>query len=145
MPTYTQHSNIQNFLKGKFAIIKDCVKIEDNTIIPSYTTIPSFSVVEGKPGVVVEELPETASELLDCMFFFSLLLCPLFPFLPHSCKYHFIPLLLFWFSIMRSICVWTTFYLVPCSFLFCSLHSFFSPPHTLLPVKRGAHNSFQDV
>ena len=52
--------------QGKFVIIKDCVTIEEGTIIPAHTIIPSFSVVEGKPGIVVDELPETASELLDC-------------------------------------------------------------------------------
>ncbi|KAI5797499.1 trimeric LpxA-like protein, partial [Peziza echinospora] len=51
---------------GKFAIIKDCVKIEDGTVIAPNTVIPSFSLVRGRPGMVVEELPETASEGLDC-------------------------------------------------------------------------------
>ncbi|KAF8417834.1 trimeric LpxA-like protein [Tirmania nivea] len=50
---------------GKFAIIKDCVRIEDGTVIAPNTVIPSFSLVRGRPGVVVEELPETAPEGLD--------------------------------------------------------------------------------
>jgi len=50
---------------GKFAIIKDCVRIEDGTVIAPNTVIPSFSLVRGRPGVVVEELPETAPEELD--------------------------------------------------------------------------------
>ncbi|KAF8467232.1 trimeric LpxA-like protein [Kalaharituber pfeilii] len=53
---------------GKFAIIKDCVKIEDGTVIAPNTVIPSFSLVRGRPGAVVEELPETAPEGLDCKF-----------------------------------------------------------------------------
>jgi len=44
------------------------VRIEDGTVIAPNTVIPSFSLVRGRPGVVVEELPETASEGLDCEF-----------------------------------------------------------------------------
>ncbi|KAL7272674.1 hypothetical protein RUND412_004499 [Rhizina undulata] len=50
---------------GKFTIIKDCVRIEEGTVIAPNTVIPSFSVVAGRPGVVVEELPETAQEGLE--------------------------------------------------------------------------------
>ena len=53
---------------GKFAIIKDCVRIEDGCVIAAGTVVPSFSVVRGRPGGVVEELPETAAEGLDCKF-----------------------------------------------------------------------------
>ena len=42
-------SNVQ---VGKFAVIKDCVRIEDDTVIPPNATIPSFSVVSGRPGLV---------------------------------------------------------------------------------------------
>jgi dynactin 5 len=65
-------SNVQI---GKFAIIKDCVRIEDDTVIPPNATIPSFSIVSGKPGIshfykpdlglVVAELPESAQEEMD--------------------------------------------------------------------------------
>ncbi|RPB22645.1 trimeric LpxA-like protein [Terfezia boudieri ATCC MYA-4762] len=51
---------------GKFSIIKDCVRIEDGTVIAPNAVIPSFSLVRGRPGLVVEELPETAPEVLDC-------------------------------------------------------------------------------
>lgn len=51
---------------GKFTIIKDCVKIEDGSVIPPNTVIPSFSYVAGRPGRVIEELPETAQESLEC-------------------------------------------------------------------------------
>ncbi|KAL0637968.1 hypothetical protein Q9L58_003046 [Maublancomyces gigas] len=50
---------------GKFTIIKDCVRIEEGTVIAPNTVIPSFSVVAGRPGVVVDELPETAVEGLE--------------------------------------------------------------------------------
>lgn len=67
-------SNVQI---GKFAIIKDCVRIEDDTVIPPNATIPSFSIVSGKPGMthankarlivglVIAELPESAQEEMD--------------------------------------------------------------------------------
>ncbi|KAH8147524.1 uncharacterized protein LAJ45_08351 [Morchella importuna] len=50
---------------GKFTIIKDCVRIEEGTVIAPNSVIPSFSVVSGRPGVVVAELPETAVEGLE--------------------------------------------------------------------------------
>jgi len=55
-------SNVQI---GKCAIIKDCVRIEDDTVIPPNAVIPSFSLVAGKPGLVVGELPESAQEEMD--------------------------------------------------------------------------------
>ena len=45
------------------------MKIEDGTVIAPNTVIPCFSLVRGRPGVVVEELPETAPEGLDCELF----------------------------------------------------------------------------
>jgi dynactin-5 len=56
---------------GKFTIIKDCVRIEEGTVVAPNTVIPPFSRVAGRPGVVVEELPETAQESLECRFFSS--------------------------------------------------------------------------
>lgn len=37
-------------------------------MIAPNTVIPPFSLVAGRPGVVVEELPETTPEMLDCKF-----------------------------------------------------------------------------
>lgn len=51
---------------GKFAIIKDFVKILPGTVIPAQMVIPSFSVVGGRPGRVVGEVPEGAHEGFDC-------------------------------------------------------------------------------
>ncbi|RPB23824.1 dynactin [Terfezia boudieri ATCC MYA-4762] len=55
----------KNCVIGKFSIIKDCVRIEDGTVIAPNTVIPTFSLVRGRPGLVVEELAETAPEKLD--------------------------------------------------------------------------------
>lgn len=54
--------------QGKFSIIKDCVRIEEGTVVAPNTIIPPFSRVAGRPGVVIEELPETAQESLERMF-----------------------------------------------------------------------------
>jgi dynactin-5 len=50
---------------GKFALIKDCVRILDGTVVPPGMVIPSFSVVAGRPGRVVGELPEGGEEALE--------------------------------------------------------------------------------
>ncbi|EPS43305.1 hypothetical protein H072_2726 [Dactylellina haptotyla CBS 200.50] len=55
----------KNCVVGKFTIIKDCVRIEDGTIIAPNSVIPSFSSVEGHPGQAIGELPETAAEVLE--------------------------------------------------------------------------------
>lgn len=57
--------------QGKFTIIKDCVRIEEGTVIAPNTVIPPFSRVAGRPGVVIEELPETAQDSLERGFFGS--------------------------------------------------------------------------
>ncbi|KAI9866092.1 MAG: hypothetical protein M1813_001653 [Trichoglossum hirsutum] len=50
---------------GKFAIIKDCVKVLDGTVIPQGMVVPSFSVVAGRPARVIDEVPETGQEMMD--------------------------------------------------------------------------------
>jgi dynactin-5 len=47
-----------NVVVGKFALIKDFVKILDGTVVPPNMVIPSFSIVAGRPGVVVGEIAE---------------------------------------------------------------------------------------
>lgn len=47
---------------GEFAIIKDCVKILDGTVVPPNMVIPSFSIVGGRPARLVGELPEGGSQ-----------------------------------------------------------------------------------
>ncbi|KAI9680693.1 MAG: hypothetical protein M1817_004133 [Caeruleum heppii] len=43
---------------GKFAILKDCVKVLDGAVVPAAMVVPSFSVVAGRPARVVGELEE---------------------------------------------------------------------------------------
>lgn len=50
---------------GEFAIIKDCVVIEDGTVVPPYVTISPFSKVSGEPSQTIEELPESAEQVLE--------------------------------------------------------------------------------
>ncbi|KAL6857608.1 hypothetical protein ACO1O0_005049 [Amphichorda felina] len=47
---------------GEFAIIKDCVKILDGSVVPPNMVIPSFSIVGGQPARLVGELPEGGSQ-----------------------------------------------------------------------------------
>jgi dynactin 5 len=51
---------------GKFAIIKDFVQILEGTVVPANMVIPSFSIVAGRPGRVVGEVPEGGQENFDC-------------------------------------------------------------------------------
>lgn len=55
----------ENCVVGKFAIIKDFVKILPGTVVPPHMVIPSFSVVGGRPARVVGEVPEGAHEGFD--------------------------------------------------------------------------------
>jgi dynactin-5 len=54
-----------NTIIGKFAIIKDYVRILDGTVVPPNMVIPSFSIVAGRPGRVVGEVPEGGLEGFD--------------------------------------------------------------------------------
>ena len=51
-----------NCLVGRFAIIKDCARILDGSVVAPNTVIPSFSIFAGSPATMVGELPETFSE-----------------------------------------------------------------------------------
>ncbi|RKF62037.1 Dynactin subunit 5 [Erysiphe neolycopersici] len=50
---------------GKFAIIKDYVRILDGSVVPPNMVVPSFSIVAGRPAVVIGELPEGEMESLE--------------------------------------------------------------------------------
>jgi dynactin-5 len=51
---------------GKFAIIKEYVRILEGTVVPPNMVIPSFSIVAGRPARVVGEVPEGGIEAFDC-------------------------------------------------------------------------------
>lgn len=50
---------------GKFTVIKECVVVEAGAEIAAYQVIPPFSRVAGAPARVVEELPESAEQVLE--------------------------------------------------------------------------------
>ena len=52
---------------GKRVILKDCCWVEDGTVLGDDTVVPPFSRVQGKPGMVVEELPPSAASDLQDM------------------------------------------------------------------------------
>lgn len=57
---------IKNFLsQGRRCVLKDCCFIEDNTILPPETMVPSFTRYGGSPGVCVGDLPECTQELMN--------------------------------------------------------------------------------
>ncbi|KAI8815830.1 trimeric LpxA-like protein [Fimicolochytrium jonesii] len=55
----------KNCVIGRFAIIKDCSRILDGSVVAPNTVIPSFSVYAGNPAQLVDELPESTQELLE--------------------------------------------------------------------------------
>ncbi len=60
------HVNIgANVVVGKFAIIKDYVRILDGSVVPPNMVIPSFSVVAGRPARVVGEMAEGEVDGMD--------------------------------------------------------------------------------
>lgn len=42
------------------------MRILDGTVVPANMVIPSFSIVAGRPGRVVGEVPEGGQESFDC-------------------------------------------------------------------------------
>ena len=54
-----------NVVVGKFAIVKDYVRILDGAVVPPNMVIPSFSVVGGRPARVIGEVREGEVEGFD--------------------------------------------------------------------------------
>jgi len=54
-----------NCIIGSFAVIKDCAKITDNTVIAPGSVVPSMSIFSGSPGVWTEDMPEAAAEQFE--------------------------------------------------------------------------------
>ncbi|KAK9469060.1 trimeric LpxA-like protein [Lipomyces arxii] len=55
----------QDCVIGKFAIIKEGVRIHPNSVVPSTTCIPAYSEVSGNPAVIINELPESTWDIFD--------------------------------------------------------------------------------
>ena len=45
-------------------MLKDCCMIEDNTILPPETVVPTFSRYGGSPATKVGELPECTQDMM---------------------------------------------------------------------------------
>ncbi len=60
------HTHIgSNCVIGKFAIIKEYVKVLDGTVVPPNMVLPPFSIVGGRPAQVVGELMEGEVDGMD--------------------------------------------------------------------------------
>ena len=55
----------KNCIIGRFCIIKECVRIEDNTIVPPNTVVAAFTVLQGNPAKVVDELQPSAQAVYE--------------------------------------------------------------------------------
>lgn len=55
----------KNVSVGEFAIIKDYVRILEDTVIPANMVIPSFTIVAGQPARIVGEVPEGGHEAFE--------------------------------------------------------------------------------
>ncbi|KAI0390262.1 trimeric LpxA-like protein [Xylariaceae sp. FL0594] len=64
--TIGSHVHIgRDVVVGEFAIIKDYVRVLDSTVVPPNMVIPSFSIVAGRPGRIVGEVPEGGHEAFE--------------------------------------------------------------------------------
>ncbi|CAB4054669.1 Dynactin subunit 5 [Lepeophtheirus salmonis] len=54
----------KNVVIGRRSILKSCCMIEDNTILPPETVVPSFTRYSGSPGKRIGELPECTQDIM---------------------------------------------------------------------------------
>ena len=52
------------FMQSRSCILKDCCRIEDNTVLPPETVVPPFAVFKGSPGVHCGELPSSTQDIM---------------------------------------------------------------------------------
>jgi len=55
----------RNCVVGRFAIIKECCQILDDSVIPSNTVVPPFSVFGGNPARFLGEVGESWEEVVE--------------------------------------------------------------------------------
>ena len=51
-------------LQSRSSILKDCCRIEDNSVLPPDTVVPPFTIFSGSPGQAVGELPSSTQDLM---------------------------------------------------------------------------------
>lgn len=51
-------------LQGRRCVLKDCCRIEDNTVLPPETVVPPFAVMSGTPACHAADLPEVTPDLM---------------------------------------------------------------------------------
>ena len=51
--------------QSRSCILKDCCRIEDNTVLPPETIVPPFMIYAGNPGQCVGELPPSTQEIMS--------------------------------------------------------------------------------
>eukprot|EP00118_Oscarella_pearsei_P009227 m.52076 g.52076 ORF g.52076 m.52076 type:complete len:184 (+) comp34180_c0_seq1:27-578(+) len=54
----------KNCVIGRRSILKDCCRIEDNTVVPPETVVLPFSRFAGNPGRQIGELPESTQDVM---------------------------------------------------------------------------------
>ena len=50
--------------QSRSCILKDCCRIDDNTVLPPETVVPPFTVFSGSPGAQSGELPSSTQDLM---------------------------------------------------------------------------------
>ena len=55
--------NILTF-QGRRCVLKDCCYIEDNSILPPETVVPTFTRYSGSPAKRIGELPENTQDIM---------------------------------------------------------------------------------